>query len=105
MIAAEDAEVNMNDVAITNALILFIIMSFAPIFSKLTPCSPEKCERSEYFVRWSYLLGTVPNYSAVSSAIVFFISMIEPVIKNCALGLCLLNFKLLLGVLFIKGGQ
>ena len=30
------------------------------IFLNITPSSQEKCERSEYFVRWSYLLGYFP---------------------------------------------
>lgn len=35
-------------------------MSDVDGYGMLTPSSQEKCERSEYFVRWSYLLGYFP---------------------------------------------
>src|SRR5699024_2698105 len=38
-----------------------LLCMMVPMFHfHITPSSQEKCERSEYFVRWSYLLGYFP---------------------------------------------
>lgn len=48
------ASVALRIVMLHSSLILAYVIPYA--FSSITLSSPEKCERSEYFVRWSYLL-------------------------------------------------